>query len=356
MAPTFDGGTVRVTTPPTYDADRAGPTRGLPDPSQLADSMGKDVLVSALRDTELDLVYTVDLTPRRSRGLETAPAAPGTVELEVDVSDDEDAVVLLERDGVYSWHLPVDAGRRTRSIEPGPRTRHFAIDVQPGPAPLPAAPDGRRDRGLLGSIIEGAAHALIFRFVVPAVLEKAVERMEAHVEEGLVHLVDADVATWRRFERLDELGLPTDRSVRLLLLVHGTFSSTAGGFGSLGVGENGPGFLRTAIFAYDAVIGFDHKTLSVDPGQNAEDLLARLGTHQPGDELVIDVITHSRGGLVTRSFVEQVLPSSDWPARVDNIVFVASTNAGTRLADPERRGLLRWRWSSVAWCGASARS
>ena len=48
------------------------------------------------------------------------------------------------------------------------------------------------------------------------------------------------------------------------------------------------------------------------------------------------MITHSRGGLVTRSFVEQVLPSSGWPARVDNIVFVASTNAGTHLADPER--------------------
>ena len=48
------------------------------------------------------------------------------------------------------------------------------------------------------------------------------------------------------------------------------------------------------------------------------------------------MITHSRGGLTTRSFVEQVLPSSGWPATVDNIVFVASTNAGTHLADPER--------------------
>ena len=336
MASTFADGTVRVTTPPTYDADRTGPTRGLPDPSQLADAMGKDALVAALQESDLNLVESVDLTPRRSRDLGAPPAAPGTVELEVDVPPDEDAVVLLERDGVYSWHLPVDVGRRTRSIEPGPRTRRFAIDVQPGPAPLPAAPDGRRDRGLLGSIIEGAAHALIFRFVAPAVLDKAVERMEGHVKEGLVHLTDTDVSTWKRFESLDELDLPTDRPVRVLLFVHGTFSSTAGGFGSLGVGENGPGFLRTAIFAYDAVIGFNHKTLSVDPRQNAEDLLARLRKHQPDHELVIDVITHSRGGLVTRSFVEQVLPSSGWPARVDNIVFVASTNAGTHLADPER--------------------
>ena len=336
MASSFADGTVRVTTPPTYDADRPGPARGLPDPSRMADAMGKDALVAALQESDLNLVESVDLTPRRTKGLDAPSEARGTVELEVDVPPDEDAVVLLERDGVYSWHLPVDVGRRTRSIEPGPRTRRFAIDVQPGHAPLPPAPDGRRDRGLLGSIVEGAAHALIFRFIAPAVVDKAVERMEGHVKEGLVHLTDTDVSGWKRFESLDELDLPTDRPARVLLFVHGTFSSTAGGFGSLGVGENGPGFLRTAIFAYDAVIGFNHKTLSVDPKQNAEDLLARLRTHQSDHELVIDVITHSRGGLVTRSFVEQVLPSSGWPARVDNIVFVASTNAGTHLADPKR--------------------
>ena len=64
--------------------------------------------------------------------------------------------------------------------------------------------------------------------------------------------------------------------MRVLLFIHGTFSSTVGGFGALGIDENGKGFLRTAIAAYDAVIGFDHKTLSVDPRQNAENLLKRL--------------------------------------------------------------------------------
>ena len=82
-----------------------------------------------------------------------------------------------------------------------------------------------------------------------------------------------------RFESLNELELPTDRPVRLLLFVHGTFSSTVGAFGALGIDQNGQGFLRTAISSYDAVIGFDHKTLSLDPRENAEDLLARLRTH-----------------------------------------------------------------------------
>ncbi len=337
MSPAFAAGTVRVTTPSSYDAREpaADATRGLPDPADLAAAAGRAVLVAALADSDLHLVQPVDLTPRRSRDL-GAPSAPGTVELEVDVQPDEDAVVLLERDGVYSWHLPVDARRRTRALEPRPQTRVFHIEVQPDGPVTPPAPGDRRDRGLLGSVVQGAAQALVFKYVAPAILEKAVEKMEAHVKPGLRHLADAEVSSWKRFETLDELHLPTDRPVRLLLFIHGTFSSTIGGFGALTSTDDGKGFVRTLISAYDAVIGFDHQTLSVDPRQNAEALLERLQTHRPRSDLVIDVITHSRGGLVTRSFVEQVLPSSGWPATVDNIVFVASTNGGTHLADPER--------------------
>lgn len=335
MSPTFAEGAVRVTTPPSYDAHAATATRGLPDPARVEELAGQAELVAALQDSDLDLVQTVELTPRRSKDL-AAPAAPGTVQLDVDVSADQDAVVLVERDGVYSWHLPVDTGRRTRSLEPGPRTRRFEIDVHPVPGTVATTTDARHDRGLLGHVVEGAAHALVFRFVAPALVGKAVEKMEAHVTTSLVHITDTDVSGWKRFATLDELHLPTDRPVRVLLFIHGTFSSTAGGFGALGVGEEGQGFLRTALSAYDAVIGFDHKTLSLDPKQNAEELLKRLRTHRPKAELVFDIITHSRGGLTTRSFVEQVLPPSSWPASVDNIVFVASTHAGTHLADPER--------------------
>ena len=201
--------------------------------------------------------------------------------------------------------------------------------------------------------MQRAAQALVFRFVAPAILEKAIDKMEDHVRPGLVHLAGVDVKKWRELENLDELDLPTDRPVRLLLLVHGTFSSTVGAFGALGIDENGQGFLRTAISAYDAVIGFDHKTLSLDPRENAEDLLARLKTHSPEAELVIDVITHSRGGLVTRSFVEQLLPAADWPGTVDNVVFVASTNAGTHLADPKRWSDLVDLYTNLAAVGAS---
>ncbi len=352
MASTFAGGALRVTTPASYDAKRASrtKTRGLPGEGS-ADA-AKEALLAALQDSGLDPIERVDLTPRKAKDLKAVSNRAAKVRLEVDVPPDEDAVVLLEHDGVYSWHLPKNPARRTKSLEPlqkKPRTARFEIDVQPRPTPRMRKPTQQdRTRGLLGDVVQGAAQAIVFRFVAPAILEKAIAKMEEHVQPGLVHLAAAEVKKWRRFKTLDELGLPKDRPARILLFIHGTFSSTVGGFGALGIDENGKGFLRTAIAAYDAVIGFDHKTLSVDPRQNAENLLKRLKTRSPGAELVIDIVTHSRGGLVTRSFVEQVLPKSGWPGKVDNIVFVAATNAGTNLADPKRWGDLVDLYTNLA--------
>ena len=119
------------------------PTRGLPDPAELANCRGQR---RAGRGPPGQRPR-----PRPDRRPDSAPraetwmhpnTAPGTVQLEVDVPPDEDAVVLLERDGVFSWHLPVDTGFAARSLEPGPQTRRFEIDVQPGPAS--AATDAAR--------------------------------------------------------------------------------------------------------------------------------------------------------------------------------------------------------------------
>jgi hypothetical protein len=302
--------------------------------------VSKDALLEALGDNGFEHVQSIDVTPLRSRSL-GRPDAPRTqaLSVDVDVAADQDAVVLFEQDGVYSWHLPVTPAGRSRSIDRGPGTRHFEIDVCPAaPGPSELRPDGggRRTRGLLGSIIQGAAQAIVLRFAAPFVVGKAIELMEKHVQPGLLHLTSPDIGDWHRVETLDELHLPTDRPLRVLLFVHGTFSSTAGGFGALTVTDSGRAFLARAIDTYDAVLGFDHVTLSVDPRQNARDLLRRLSTHHPEAEFVVDIITHSRGGLTTRSLVEYELPQSRWPGRVDRIVFVAATNAGTHLADPER--------------------
>ena len=354
MASTFAGGALRVTTPASYDAkpaSRTRKTRGLPGEKGAATAATRTPSSPPSQDSGLDPIERVDLTPRKTKDLK-GPAVSNRaakVRLEVDVAPEEDAVVLLERDGVYSWHLPKNPVRRTKSLERRSRERRASRSTCNRDRRLGRV---RRSRTARGDCSETWSRARRRRSSSASLrrrlLEKAIAKMEEHVQPGLVHLAAAEVKKWRRFKTLDELHLPKDRPVRVLLFIHGTFSSTVGGFGALGIDENGKGFLRTCIGAYDAVIGFDHKTLSVDPRQNAENLLKRLQTHRPGAELVIDIVTHSRGGLTTRSFVEQVLPRSDWPGKVDNIVFVAATNAGTHLADPKRWGDLVDLYTNLA--------
>jgi hypothetical protein len=338
----FGGGAVRVRTPGSY---AAAPARDRSD-RDLGDGTGraaaKSALLTALAEQDFTVVDRIDLTPSGSRDLESPDPANrrGTVSLEVDVAPGDDAVVLLERDGVYSWHLPLAPTGGSRSIDS--RTLTFEIAVQPRRPASPPRSERRRsrdlgaqqphDRGLLGDLVHGAVQAIVLRFGVPVVVRK----LEEPVRPGLVHVAGPAATSWQALGAGDSLGLPTDRPVRLLLLVHGTFSSTVGAFAPMGLVPGAERFLPTVLSRYDAVVGFDHKTLSVDPRQNAVDLLAELRAQHPGTDLTIDIITHSRGGLVTRSFVEAILPQSNWPATVDNIVFVASTHGGTHLADPTR--------------------
>ena len=93
---------------------------------------------------------------------------------------------------------------------------------------------------------------------------------------------------------------------------------------------------RGRLANYDAVIGFDHPTLSEDPLANATDLLRRLKSAADGaPPPYLDVVVHSRGGLVVRSLLEHLLPLSDWRPRIGRVVFVAAPNGGTLLAEPE---------------------
>ena len=60
-----------------------------------------------------------------------------------------------------------------------------------------------------------------------------------------------------------------DEPLRIMLWVHGTFSSTAGAFGALTATSEGKALLAQARERYHAVIGFDHPTLSETIGEAA---------------------------------------------------------------------------------------
>lgn len=114
---------------------------------------------------------------------------------------------------------------------------------------------------------------------------------------------------------------------RTLLLVHGTFSNSDMWFDQLGATPAGQALLAQWTQVYgDRVFAFDHPTLSVAPWLNALDLHQALrGIAGP-----IDVVCHSRGGLVTSWLLRLA------PVRVQQAVFVGSPLAGTSLASPYR--------------------
>lgn len=113
---------------------------------------------------------------------------------------------------------------------------------------------------------------------------------------------------------------------RILLLVHGTFSNTDNLlFEGIAKAGDGARFLADIQARYDHVLSFDHPTLSVDPVVNARELAVQLN----GAPKQVDIVCHSRGGLVTRWFVEAMERDS---TRVGRVVYVGSPLAGTSLA------------------------
>ena len=163
-----------------------------------------------------------------------------------------------------------------------------------------------------------------------------VQLLERNVTRGLVSIASEDPTQWRRLADSDAFprSPPQDRAARVLLMIHGTFSSTLGSYGALGSFAAGRAFLTGALAAYDFVLGFDHPTLSVDPEVNATDLLKRLRQLPWPQGVQMDIVAFSRAGLVTRTFVEKLLPGSSWKATVGRVVFVGCTNNGTLLAEP----------------------
>jgi hypothetical protein len=115
-----------------------------------------------------------------------------------------------------------------------------------------------------------------------------------------------------------------------LLFIHGTFSTAHGAFALIE-----PAAFKTLFDRYDGrVFAFNHFTLSHDPRRNVEWLAGQL---PGGDSLELDIVCHSRGGLVARTIAEQpsVFGLDTSRFKVRRIVFVGVPNSGTLLAHPD---------------------
>lgn len=238
-------------------------------------------------------------------------------------------VIVLERDesGQVSWHLPEEAGpgldraSGEETIRLRPPTTAATTDE--------ADADGQQttDRGLLGAI----GKKLIEIIVVPAVAKAAGGVLAAGITRWEDDKRPHRLRAYAPGDREDVAGgvLPPGdptmpwRGERGLLLVHGTFNQTPSSFATMG-----DDFLGQLHELYDGrVLAFDHPTVGTSPSSNVEWL-----REQVRDDVELDVICTSRGGLVARSL------SMSGRVRIRRTVFSATPNAGTPLADTEHLG------------------
>lgn len=330
-------------TPTSQPSDHPSPTplrRGgrrlptSPQPLTRPASSEIDVLLQALADDDLTPLDDFQLRPPPTAGLRRSSSVTGPMKLEVDLDPDQSAAVLLEQDGLYSWHFPQpDPEPKTTTRSTARRSRTIEIQLAPGRDTTESP-----TRGPLTDLLWGGARAVLFRFGARLLAHQAGEKLEKNVQPGFVLPSSASPMDWPRLNSIADLPLPSTHSPRILLLIHGTFSSTRGGFGALAATPWGRDFLTTAQANYDAVIGFDHPTLSVSPEINAIDLLDRLRARPWPHPPRFDVLCHSRGSLTTRALLEHILPASGWAADFQRVIFVGGVNQGTRLAQPQHWG------------------
>jgi hypothetical protein len=124
-----------------------------------------------------------------------------------------------------------------------------------------------------------------------------------------------------------------DASGPALLLIHG-FTDRVFGFAFMPLYYHGDLLARVHRAYGGRVYGYDHRTLSLDPRENARALAELLPA---GVE--IDIVCHSRGGLVTRALLEwegaaEVLRRKG--IVVGRAVFVTAAAQGSELAMPEQ--------------------
>jgi len=124
---------------------------------------------------------------------------------------------------------------------------------------------------------------------------------------------------------------------RTLLFVHGTFVNAGSLLAELAVKDKrGHRLLTRAMTGagkYDQVLFFDHATLSVSPVMNA----LELGRAMAGSSGQIDVVAHSRGGLVVRWWLEAFGNSLKLAPKAQvRAVLAGSPLNGTSLAAPDK--------------------
>jgi len=93
---------------------------------------------------------------------------------------------------------------------------------------------------------------------------------------------------------------------------------------------------REAVADRRLYLTFDHPTMTATPRENVDWFLESV---PEGTKLDLDVLTHSRGGLVARRLVEkQTVLATHRDVSIENLVLTGAPDGGTALGDAKYMG------------------
>jgi hypothetical protein len=240
-------------------------------------------------------------------------------------------IIVQQKDtGIVQFVFPVHSAQPLLQAMPETRINNFGFI-----RPL------QLGRTLLDDVkwVVRAALNIPHEIEIGAVLVAARAVEQLNKNEGLISLsrgYDQPVTTNE---------LQAVQGQRVLLFVHGIFSSTQGAFSELGDPASKSTMCELVKTYSGRVFGYDHWTISKTPLENALNLLDAI---PEGANWDIDVVCHSRGGLVVRSLLSVIrdgaaLANEDLRLvtkkragkirNVGKVFFVAAANQGSPLAD-----------------------
>ncbi len=289
-------------------------------------------LDAALQEAGAETLQTIELEGTLEVDVGAVPTRStsfGEPAIEVTVPDPGDAfgqvVLSIDEAGVTTWNLARDDSLAV-DVTRGAAARTYVVRRY-----VPTTPSGAEVRGLIGAIGKKILKVVVFPLLDPlvgAVGEYFVKRWENAKRPYAIRAFGPDDHGDETAPAIDGPGWERLSAGRALLMVHGTFSRASAAFGSIPAQDVSAlgGLYGGRVFA------FDHPTLSVDPRHNAEWFLSQV---PDGTSLDVDIVCHSRGGLVARSLAEKQAAFSlgSRTLRVGKIVFAAAPNDGTPLAD-----------------------
>jgi pimeloyl-ACP methyl ester carboxylesterase len=279
---------------------------------------------SGMRTTKTAVIAATRMVRRGSR-------KPEPITLTVDAPRaGREQVVLTIENGIAMWHTSRES-RSPRAVRRTGATKRTYVIPQVQPSPEHTTRGGFPLSTIIRVITFPVSQAVgkVARFAARRWdLERHPPQVRAYGPGGKLSKLTA--ADWKRLA-----------SGPTLMFVHGTFSTTEGAFSQL------PEDTRKKLYdRYGGrVIAYDHPTIADDPFVNARKFFELVGDRK----LEIDIVCHSRGGLVARSIAERPGDLADLgkKVRVRRIVLIGVLSNGTILADAENWGELLDRFTTL---------